>query len=553
MILLLIDTLYKTLKYILTNMFSNNTNMSICNYEDTENINEKIEDTDISIDEVNNNNDNNIETNSDTIVNNNERIGDINVAITENNINSDDKSLIISSSCSAASSSSSSSATAAVISSSGSDQESENDYDFGGYYSVTLGEIINCRYFVLRKFGWGYSSTVWLAWDLESEKCVILKIMKASESIRDEINCLSRINIYNIRDVTIPTYLEYFTIVGINGEHDVIVFDFYGISLLKILRLNKVINIENMKNFTRQILENFSYLHNVCKILHADVKPENIIVQIHEIELYRILYKTINSHCEDSVNVDRSKVCNNGNRIKVSNEKINKIILEKILIKCKYHLQNNNEKDWELIDKLLIGETIENIDSSIVDEFLTDRKFIIIDYGNSYRLEDDKIYMPLGTRHYRAPEVLLGLRNYTEKIDIWAIGCMLLELATGGTIVFNPHEKIERSNYIYNEDECHLLEMIELLGPFNRIDIRRSKIGRKLADKTLYQTLIDQWRKANAFSRFERLVLFIKRYNDQWADDEIIDFVKFVDSMLLYSSAYRISAREALRHKWLEV
>lgn len=36
------------------------------------------------------------------------------------------------------------------------------------------------------------------------------------------------------------------------------------------------------------------------------------------------------------------------------------------------------------------------------------------------------------TRWYRAPELLLGDRNYTSKIDIWSIGCIFVELLTEG-------------------------------------------------------------------------------------------------------------------------
>jgi len=36
------------------------------------------------------------------------------------------------------------------------------------------------------------------------------------------------------------------------------------------------------------------------------------------------------------------------------------------------------------------------------------------------------------TRWYRAPELLLGDRGYTGKIDIWSIGCMWVELLTEG-------------------------------------------------------------------------------------------------------------------------
>ena len=34
------------------------------------------------------------------------------------------------------------------------------------------------------------------------------------------------------------------------------------------------------------------------------------------------------------------------------------------------------------------------------------------------------------SRFYRAPEVILRLK-YTEKVDIWSLGCILVELYTG--------------------------------------------------------------------------------------------------------------------------
>ena len=29
---------------------------------------------------------------------------------------------------------------------------------------------------------------------------------------------------------------------------------------------------------------------------------------------------------------------------------------------------------------------------------------------------------------YRAPELFLGLRNYSTKIDMWSLGCLMAEL-----------------------------------------------------------------------------------------------------------------------------
>lgn len=38
------------------------------------------------------------------------------------------------------------------------------------------------------------------------------------------------------------------------------------------------------------------------------------------------------------------------------------------------------------------------------------------------------------TLWYRAPELLLGKRNYDDRVDIWSLGCFFTELFTGKTL-----------------------------------------------------------------------------------------------------------------------
>lgn len=37
----------------------------------------------------------------------------------------------------------------------------------------------------------------------------------------------------------------------------------------------------------------------------------------------------------------------------------------------------------------------------------------------------------VSTRWYRAPELLVGDTNYGKAVDVWAIGCIFMELITG--------------------------------------------------------------------------------------------------------------------------
>ena len=44
-------------------------------------------------------------------------------------------------------------------------EENPKDYKRGGYHPIKISDILNNRYQVVHKLGWGYFSTVWLCWD----------------------------------------------------------------------------------------------------------------------------------------------------------------------------------------------------------------------------------------------------------------------------------------------------------------------------------------------------------------------------------------------------
>ena len=55
----------------------------------------------------------------------------------------------------------------------------------------------------------------------------------------------------------------------------------------------------------------------------------------------------------------------------------------------------------------------------------------VIDFGSA-TFSDQYHSTVVSTRHYRAPEVILGL-GWSFEADIWSIGCILVELVTGIT------------------------------------------------------------------------------------------------------------------------
>ncbi|CAN6455901.1 unnamed protein product [Victoria cruziana] len=59
----------------------------------------------------------------------------------------------------------------------------------------------------------------------------------------------------------------------------------------------------------------------------------------------------------------------------------------------------------------------------------------LIDFGST-TFENEAHSSVVSTRHYRAPEVILGL-GWTYPCDIWSVGCILVELCSVSAIWFS--------------------------------------------------------------------------------------------------------------------
>lgn len=84
----------------------------------------------------------------------------------------------------------------------------------------------------------------------------------------------------------------------------------------------------------------------------------------------------------------------------------------------------------------------------------------LIDFGSAAYHHQDRSYI-VSTRHYRAPEVILG-HGWSYPCDIWSVGCILVELCSGETL-FQTHDNLE-----------HLAMMDRVLGPLPRHMLERA-------------------------------------------------------------------------------
>nr|KAG5711334.1 hypothetical protein BaRGS_006031 [Batillaria attramentaria] len=178
-----------------------------------------------------------------------------------------------------------------ILGSDDDEQEDPRDYCKGGYHPVKNGDLFHGRYHVVRKLGWGHFSTVWLCWDLSCKRFVALKVVKSAqhytETALDEIKLLKCVRDSDENDPAREKsvqLLDDFKISGVNGTHVCMVFEVLGYNLLKlIIRSNyQGIPVHNVKLIIKQVLEGLNYLHTKCKIIHTDIKPENILICVDD-------------------------------------------------------------------------------------------------------------------------------------------------------------------------------------------------------------------------------------------------------------------------------
>ncbi|XP_061731326.1 SRSF protein kinase 1b [Nerophis ophidion] len=178
-----------------------------------------------------------------------------------------------------------------ILGSDDDEQEDPGDYCKGGYHHVKIGDLFNGRYHVIRKLGWGHFSTVWLAWDIQEKRFVAMKVVKSAEhyteTALDEIKLLKSVRHTDHSDPSrerVVQLLDDFKISGMNGTHVCMVFEVLGYHLLKwIIKSNyQGLPLPCVKSIIRQVLQGLDYLHTKCKIIHTDIKPENILLTVDE-------------------------------------------------------------------------------------------------------------------------------------------------------------------------------------------------------------------------------------------------------------------------------
>lgn len=190
-------------------------------------------------------------------------------------------------------------------------------------------------------------------------------------------------------------------------DHICLVTNLYGKSIYDFMCSNGIARFpgSHIQAIARQLIRSVCFLHDL-NIIHTDLKPENILLcdeSFNEYQLPTSIIKTLSNR--------RKLASNNGQR-----------------------------------------------------KFLKNPEIKIIDFGSA--IFHNEYHPPIiSTRHYRAPEIVLGL-GWSYPCDIWSIACILIELMIGESL-YPIHENFE-----------HMAMMERIMG---------TPIPSKLIEKSLFK------------------------------------------------------------------
>ncbi|KAF5649672.1 CMGC SRPK kinase [Fusarium sp. NRRL 52700] len=343
-------------------------------------------------------------------------------------------------------------------------------YHPGGYHPIHLGNVIQERYRIIRKVGWGQFSTVWLAMDMQINRYVSLKITLASQ--KDDTS--KEVSIYrsHIKDESPVLVVLHDTIKiqGPNGEHNGLVFETMGPNLTTLLKIRPEFQIGEpwerrfTKSFASDVLQDtiqaLHFLHE-HGVIHGDLHPGNILACVEQLE--------VTPSTEISLKQSESD--------------------------AQPLIRKDGKKDLWAPSYLLQPRPLNDYFSYGLHPLVK-----LSDLGGAFTEEDpimgSKAITPVALR---APETILDER-LGKGIDIWAFGCLVFEMLTGRPL-FVAIQSLEGEDYDETSNDEHLIQLWEVIGP-------------------LPKRLLEKWRRANQYFNTSGKRLKIKPQDDDYVSGD---------------------------------
>lgn len=354
-------------------------------------------------------------------------------------------------------------------------------------YIEWTGKVLDERYILVKRIGYGSFASVWLAFDIIEKRYYAIKIHNRPDydsgrketKIYDKISklkspyLLSCIRSFDYEaEEYDPSSSEEFSDSETLNIHHCMVMELMACSVYDLLRRGIYSNglpLKSVVIITKQVLEALVILHSKGYI-HTDIKPENILIEGISDTISGLIKK---------IPLDNNKNQNkrHGGYTRVMIRRIKDALEYEDTDSSGSESFDESTDDSRFSLDSTPSESDYSYSESDSDSYEDKRKIFDVDSGCRIKLADmgtciepgERKSRSIQTRYYRAPEILLGL-PYNENCDIWSLGCALYEFLTG-RILFNP------DNYHGNNDRHHLYLMVSVLGmpPTNMINDSKLK------------------------------------------------------------------------------
>ncbi|KAJ1324911.1 serine/threonine-protein kinase SRPK3 [Microdochium nivale] len=299
------------------------------------------------------------------------------------------------------------------------EEETLSWFDPQRWYPVRIGDVINSKYQVLVKLGFGSVSTVWLCRDLQEHDYMTLKVYETGHrQAANENTVLQHLRPLLMRDKSnkfVRSFRDSFEISGPVGPHACLIHEPLCLSLEDLrLMANGRLDPSLLKPLIHGVLRGLDYLHRRANIVHTDLQAGNIMLSTEEPQVWVDLVK------EEWADPSPRKVAP---------------------------------------DRVIYVSRIPDIPE--------DGRPVICDFGEA-RVGAGPFTGEVMPDLYRVPEIILYI-PWAEKIDIWSTGLLTWDLLEGKHL-FNrrlPSRQASRG--------AHIARIVALLGNPPEDFLHRSK------------------------------------------------------------------------------